>query len=116
MREKISSNFKCSLYAFLYSYIAMVLLFIIYGFFNTSEAYLNLESLFIPVYLPFLFIYDIFYSPIYLFLFLMIFSFIFYIYKNENINEKIKIIFLTIIFVFWDILSFYLFRIIALAY
>lgn len=115
-KPKLSNNFKSLLHAFIYSYITIILLSSVYHYlYFSKEQFFKFESLFIPIVLPFLSIYAIFKFPVYLIVFSILIFLILFLYK-KNLNKKIKVIFLTMIFIFWDLLSFYLFRMIASAY
>lgn len=114
---KTNSNFKLLLWAFLYSYIAMFIWSLTYHYSTFSkENFFKFESLLIPITLPFFSIFSVFQSPINLMYFSILGFFIFRIYSHRRINKNTKIILLTVIFVLWDLLGFYVFRTIAIAY
>ncbi|MGP5505413.1 hypothetical protein [Psychrobacter celer] len=115
-KPKLSNNFKSLLHAFMYSYIIIILLSLVYHYLNFSkEQFFKFESLFIPIILPFLSIYAVFKYPASLVVFSILIFLILFLYK-KNVNKKGKVILLTMIFISWDLLSFYLFRMIASAY
>lgn len=114
---KSNGGFNLLLWAFLYSYIAIVIWSIIYHYLRFSkESFFSFESLFIPITLTFPSIYSVFKSPINLIYFSILGFFIFRLYNHKKLNKNIKVILLTVIFILWNLLGFYIFREVAIAY